>query len=312
MNTASTNSTSLRQKEFGLCAGLLSYLWWGFMPVYFKFVATVPALLLIAYRVIWSFSLLAILALLLVPREEITAVLRSRRTLLMLCLSTVCLAMNWGMFIWSVSSGRVVQSSLGYFINPLLSVALAVVLLKERLRVGQCVGLVLALIGVIVLTIVRGQLPLIALTIAFSFGGYGLIRKIVHIAPIVGLAFETALLLPIAIGYILLRHNAGYPTDAQTRFILPFCGLITTVPLLAYAAAMRRLKLSTMGFMQYIVPTCQLLLAIFVYHEHFDRGNFIGFACIWAALIVYTLDSLHAFRSPVAPAEESMLAAEIS
>jgi len=209
-------------------------------------------------------------------------------------------------------SGHVVQSSLGYFINPLLSVALAVTLLKERLRIGQCAGLALALVGVIVLTIVRGQLPLIALTIAFSFGGYGLIRKIVPIGPIVGLTFETAFLLPIAIACILIRHNAGYPIDPRTRDLIPLCGIMTVVPLIAYTAAVRRLKLSTMGVMQYIVPTCQLLLAIFAYHEHFDRGNFIGFACIWTALIIYTLDSLHAFRAPVAPAEESMLAAEIS
>ena len=282
------------------------------MPVYFKQVAIVPSLLLIAYRVIWSFMLLAVLVWVLVPSRDIVVVMQSRRTLTMLCLSTLCLAMNWGMFIWSVSSNRVMQASLGYFINPLVSVALAVVLLKERLRFGQCVGLVLALLGVVVLTVVRGQLPLIALTIAFSFGGYGLVRKVVHISPFVGLAFETGLLLPIAIAYILFQHNAGYPIDAMPRHLLPLCGIVTVIPLLAFAAGIRRLRLSTMGFMQYIVPTCQLLLAVFAYGEHFDRGNLIGFACIWAALIVYSLDSLRAFRPSPETTEEPPLVADIS
>jgi chloramphenicol-sensitive protein RarD len=278
---------------------VVAYLWWGLIPLYFKLVIKIPPLTVLAHRVIWSFIFLAVLCAAMTSWRELRETIRSPRNLIILSISTLLLATNWGVFIFAVSTGRVLQSSLGYFTVPLVTVALAITVLKERLRRRQAVGLALAVVGVLVLTIARRQPPWIALTLAISWGGYGLSRKITHIRPLVGVMVETALLVPIAAGYIMLEASSADRFHLTTRdfLLLMLAGIITAMPLLWFAAAARRLRLITLGFLQYLAPIGQFLLAVFAFGEKFDAANFCGFACIWAALIAYSIDSLRAYRA---------------
>lgn len=287
-----------RDAEVGLAYGLAAYVLWGLIPAYFKLIAHVSPLLVLAHRVVWSFLFLALLVALLGKWRDVAATLRRGRTVLLLSLSTVLLACNWGAFIYAVSTGRVIQSSLGYFMVPLVSVALGVGALGERLRRWQVAGLLAAVAGVAVLTAARGRLPWIALALAFSWGGYGLVRKIAHVTPLVGVFVETILLLPLALLYLAVtparRAASAEPLARSDYALLLLGGVVTAVPLLWFTAAAKRLRLSTLGFLQYVTPTGQLLLAIFAYGEAFGRANFVGFALIWLALIVYSLDSWRA------------------
>jgi chloramphenicol-sensitive protein RarD len=296
--------TTHRDAEIGLAYGVAAYVWWGLIPIYFKFVAHIPALSVLAHRILWSFGFFLVLLLARPQWTELRDVLRHRRTLLMLAASTVLLAGNWGAFIYAVSRNAVLQTSLGYFIVPLVSVALAVIVLKERLRRWQSLSVLLAVAGVAVITYGRGMLPWISMVMAVSWGGYSLVRKVAHVSPLVGVTIETAMLVPIAIAYLAL---AGASPDALTPGdygILALSGIVTGLPLLWFTAAARRLRLTTLGFLQYGAPIGQFLLAVLAYDEHFGRWNFVGFSFIWAALIVYTIDSLRAHRAATAPPRE--------
>jgi chloramphenicol-sensitive protein RarD len=268
--------------------------------LYFKQVAQVPAVVVLAYRIVWSVVFLLILMTALRRWHEAQAVVRQRRVMLMLCFSTMLLATNWGTFIWAVSHDQALAASLGYFINPLVSVAQAMIVLKERQRVGQRIGLALAVVGVAVVTIASRQLPLVAVTLAFSFAGYALVRKVTHVGPLVGVAIETILLLPIAVAYIFYRRAmASVAIDGRTYGWLMLAGIVTVVPLLAFTAAAKRLRFATLGFLQYVGPTCQFLVAVLIFREPFGTRQLAGFACIWSALIVYSIDSWRAYAAPI-------------
>lgn len=277
---------------------MAAYVWWGLIPLYFKLVAHVPAMIVLAHRVAWSFALLALLVALWRQTRELTTTMRDRRVLLRLCFSTVLLATNWGTFIFAVATNRVLQASLGYFIVPLLSVALGVGVLRERLRRMQLLAILIAIAGVVVVTIARGELPVIALAVAFSWSGYSLARKVTHVGPLVGVTIECALLLPVAAIYLAFHPATGLALDRHTFLLLTLSGFVTALPLLWFTAATRRLRLSTVGFLQYVVPTGQFLLAVVAFKEPFGHANLIGFVFIWIALAVYSLDSLRAFRTP--------------
>ena len=316
--TQDTRYSRRHQAEIGLAYGVAAYVWWGLIPLYFALVKHIAPLLVLAHRILWSFVFLALLCAVFASWDEIRQTIRSRRNLLILTVSTLMLATNWGVFIFAVSTNRVLQSSLGYFIVPLVTVALAMTVLKERLHRGQAIGLALAIVGVVVLTVVRRQPPWIALSLAFSWGTYGLSRKITHVGPLVGVTVETALLVPVAAIYILftLQSHDGALTG-NNYLLLMLAGVVTALPLLWFAQSARRLRLITLGFLQYLAPIGQFLLALFVFGEKFDAGNFIGFACIWLALIVYSIDSVRAYRAAatVRPeereAEEPAAVAEI-
>jgi chloramphenicol-sensitive protein RarD len=281
-----------RQARLGLSYGLASYVWWALMPVYFKLVAHVAPMVVLAHRVVWSFLLLAVFITVMSQWREARATLANRRTLLLLSASTFLIAINWGTFIYAVGSGRVMQASLGYFIMPLVSVALGVSVLRERMRRWQLIGLLFAIAGVAVLTIARRQLPWIAIAIALSWSGYSLVRKVTHVGPLIGVAIETAIMVPFAAAYILFtlhRHDVA-PLDMHSYAVLSLSGVITAVPLLWFTAAARRLRLITLGLLQYVTPTGQFLLAVLAYHERFDASNILGFALIWMALMIYSLD----------------------
>jgi len=289
--------------QAGLAYALAAYSWWGFMPLYFKLVVRIPPVAVLAHRVVWSFLLLGALVTGLAKWDELRAIVRQRRTLLLLAASTLLLAGNWGTFIYAVQSDQVLQASLGYFIVPLMTAALGFGVLKEHLRPWQRIALALAAAGVIVLTCVVGHLPWIALSIACSWSGYSLVRKVAVVSPLVGVTIETALLLPLAIVYILVT----LPTANLSRYdytMLALSGPVTATPLLFFTAGARRLRLATVGFLQYVTPTGHFLLAVLAFGEPFRATNAAGFALIWSALIVYSLDSLRSFQRPPAIAVE--------
>lgn len=291
-----------RRARAGLAYALGAYLAWGFIPAYFKLLSDVPPLIVLAHRVVWSVAFLGLLLTLQRKWGEVRAALGSRRTMLALLCSTVLIATNWYVFIWAVNHGQLLQASLGYFINPLVNVLLGVAVLRERLTAGQLVGLALATAGVANETVGAGGVPWVALTLAVSFAFYGLLRKTAPVAPLAGLSVETALLFPAAL--LLVAGVLPAPAGGQagelsgaTYAMLSAAGVITAIPLLWFAAGARRLRLSTMGFIQYLAPTCQFLLAVFLYDEPFSRRELLSFCLIWAAVGAYTLESVLTFRN---------------
>jgi chloramphenicol-sensitive protein RarD len=269
--------------------------WWGLCPIYFKAMVSVPVLQVLAHRVVWSVLLLGVLVLLQRRWPDVVAAVRDRRTILRLCLTTLLIANNWGVFIWAVAHDELLQASLGYFINPLINVLLGFVFLRERLRRLQAVSVVLAGVGVAYLIGVYGQVPWIALILAFSFGFYGLLRKTSRADPLVGLGVETTLLAPLAIAFLFFEDARGVGVFLNVSWhldvLLASAGVITAVPLLWFVAAAKRLRYTTIGFIQYLAPTGQFLLAVIAYGEPFTRDQLIAFAFIWAALALYSIDA---------------------
>jgi chloramphenicol-sensitive protein RarD len=291
-----------RRTRAGLAFGLGAYLAWGFIPAYFKLLSHVPPLTVLAHRVVWSVAFLALLLTLMRKWGEVRDALRRRRTMLALLCSTVLIATNWYVFIWAIDHGKLLEASLGYFINPLVNVLLGVAVLRERLTPGQIAGLVLAGAGVANMTLGAGGVPWVALSLAVSFAFYGLLRKTAPVAPLAGLSIETAILFPVALllvtGAVPLPGGHGAAElSGRTYAMLSAAGVITAVPLLWFAAGARRLRLSTMGFIQYLAPTCQFLLAVVAYDEPFSTRQLVSFALIWAALGAYTLESVLRLRA---------------
>lgn len=295
----------------GIAYGLAAYLAWGFIAIYFKQIAFVPPAIILANRVIWSVVFLGGLLILQGRLKEVAGCFRDYRTLLILMASTVMIAGNWFTFIYAVATNHLVEASFGYFVTPLVSVMLAVLVLKERLRSGQVVAICLATIGVAITAWHIHGVPIISLALAVTFGMYGLLRKIAPVPPLVGLSVETALLFPLGVIYLAFEGGPGaglLDWGYGTAGLLVLGGVITAVPLLWFAAAARRLPLATLGFFQYVAPTCQLLLAVMGFGEPFDAWKAASFGLIWSAIGVFVFDALRARRSPRAnaAAEEIM------
>lgn len=284
----------------GLLLGLGAYFAWGFLPIYMKSVAAVPAPQILAHRILWSLALLTIVVAALRRWQPVAALMRQPRNLALLGLTALLIGGNWLIYIWAVNAGRVLETSLGYFINPLVNVALGVLILKERLRRVQLGAVGLAAVGVAVLGIAQGGLPWIALALAFSFSTYGLIRKMLPVDPLTGLLAETALLAPLCLGYLLWVDSIGaghFGKSAGIDALLVLSGLVTAAPLLMFAASTKRLRYATVGLLQYIAPTIQFLLAVFLFREALTSAHLITFACIWIGLIAYAADSWRAARA---------------
>ena len=288
------------ETKIGVCYALLAYFSWGLFPIYWKLVAAVPALQMVAHRIVWSVFVLALLLLLSRRWSGVVLSLRTPRQLFLLSVTAALVSGNWLVFIWAVQNGFVLQTSLGYYINPLLNIVLGMVFLGERLRPRQTAAVLLAAIGVGNLIFQLGVIPWIALALALSFGFYGLLRKTAPVDGLVGLSVETLLLLPIALGYLVYldAQNLGVflNTDWRLDVLIAQSGWATALPLLWFANAARRLSYSTIGFLQYLAPTCQFILAVAVYDEPLTHAHLITFGCIWAALAVYTLDTFIASR----------------
>ncbi|BCS52832.1 EamA family transporter RarD [Geobacter sp. SVR] len=282
----------------GLLYGIISYLIWGFFPIYFKAIAAVPPLQVVSHRIAWSVLFLSLLISWRSRWSDIRDAMTQRSSLLILIGSALLIATNWLVFIIAVEHGQVLQSSLGYFITPFVSVLLGLLFLKERLRRLQLAALLLAAAGVLILTVRLGSFPWTALILALTFGSYGLLRKVVKADPLSGLTVETFLLAPLACGYLAFvawRGDAAFvAAGMQTSLLLMSAGVVTAVPLLLFAAAARRLRLATVGFLQYITPTLHFLLAVLVYKEQFTSTHLASFLLIWAGLAAYSWDAYRA------------------
>jgi chloramphenicol-sensitive protein RarD len=283
--------------------GLAAFGFWGLVPIYFKAVAHVPPLEILAHRVVWSVFLTAALLSLGGGWRGLQAAAASPRLLGILLMSATLVSCNWFVFIYAVATDQVLEASLGYFINPLVNVLLGMVFLRERLRPWQVVAVLLAAAGTIVLTVSYGRLPWIALVLAFSFGVYGLVRKTVRVESLNGLFVETTLLSPVALGYLLFLgiqgHGRFLAGDVRTSVLLALAGVVTALPLVWFTSGARRLTYTTVGLLQYLAPTLQFLLAVVVYGEPFTAVHLLTFTLIWAGLAIFMLDVFaHQRRAP--------------
>lgn len=293
--------TTPTRSPAGLVYGLAAYGFWGLMPLYFYVVADVNPVELLAHRIVWCVVLLAGLMTLFRQWSEVWACLRRPKTCGLLAASTVLIAVNWYAFIVGVSTRQVVQNSLGYFINPLFSILLGVVVLGERLRPAQWLALALASAGLAYLIVEAGAVPRIALALATSFSLYGLVRKVVHVDSLLGLTVETLFLAPVAASALIFWAARGELTFGTLGTTVDLAvlgsGAATAAPLLCFGVAARRLPLSTLGFLQYLAPTLQFLIAVFVLGESFRPEQRVGFPLIWSALLIVTVDALLARRT---------------
>jgi len=280
----------------GLAAGIVAYTLWGLLPGYWKAIQAVPPLEILCHRTIWS--LIFVLLVLTVRKHWawVGQVRTNSRTLLMSLGSACLLSLNWFIYIWAVNSGHVLDSSLGYFIAPLVNVLLGVLLLGERLRMWQTVAIGLAAVGVLSLTVGYGAFPWIALSLALSFGFYGLLRKMSPLGSLEGLSLETAALSLPAVAYLVYQEGTGGGsfghTGAATTLLLAGSGVVTALPLLLFAYAARQVTLATVGILQYISPSFQFFLGVLVFGESFTPTRLLGFAPIWLALVIYSMDGV--------------------
>ncbi|MBC7005569.1 EamA family transporter RarD [Photobacterium sp. BZF1] len=293
--------TQNTQTQRGVILALSAYTMWGVAPIYFKSLQHVSAMEILSHRVIWSFVFLALLLVVSKGWGQVRAVLGRPKVVMLLLATSLLVGGNWLIFIWAVNNNYMLDASLGYYINPLLNVLLGMMFLGERLRPLQWVAVALAATGVAVQLIQFGSLPWIALALAASFGLYGLLRKKVNLDAATGLFMETSLLLPLALGYVFIFANSATSdwsaNPMSTNLLLMAAGIVTTLPLLCFTGAATKLKLSTLGFFQYIGPSLMFLLAITVYGESFTADKGYTFAFIWAALIVFSFEGLRNHRS---------------
>ena len=293
----------------GFVLGFLAYAMWGIFPLYWPLLEPAGAIELLAHRVAWSALIMIVLAVALRRRQALLRILRTPRVLVLLLCASAVISVNWGVYIWSVTHEHVVESSLGYFINPLVTVLMGVMILGERLRPLQWTALGIAAAAVVGLTIAEGRAPYIALVLAFSFGTYGLLRKKADVGAVEGLTVETALLAPLATGYLVWLQASGDGqafSEGPGHFaLLVSAGLITAVPLLCFGGAATRVPLTTLGLLQYVAPTIQFLLGITVGGEPMSVSRWVGFAFIWAALVLFSVDTVRSRRQPRAVLEAS-------
>jgi chloramphenicol-sensitive protein RarD len=298
------------ERRIGVGAGLGAYVLWGIFPLYFPLLEPAGGLEIVANRVVWSLLFVALLLTVLRAWGQVRTTVADRRSLLVLAAAAVLIAVNWLVYVYAVNSGHVVEASLGYFINPLVSVVLGVAVFRERLRRLQWVAVGTAVLAVVVLTVDYGRPPWIALTLALSFGLYGLMKKLVRVEAAPGLFVETAVVFVPALVVIGVLQGSGDAAFGHAgvgnAFLLASTGLATAVPLLLFAAAARRVPLSTVGLLQYVTPLMQLSIGVFVYDEPMPPARLVGFGIVWLALAVFTVDSLRQAHSTRRPAVEPL------
>jgi chloramphenicol-sensitive protein RarD len=290
------------EQNKGIASAICAYTLWGFAPLYFKLLGDVPAPEILIHRVIWSFVFVTFLMMMFGGFSRLRQVLKRPKQLIILTITSILIAGNWLLFIWSVNNDHMLDASLGYFINPLINVILGMVFLSERLRKLQWLAVALAGTGVLVQVISFGSIPLVSLGLACSFGLYGLLRKKVNVDAKTGLLVETAILFPVALIFLFANFGDSLThlmnNDLSLNLLLMAAGIVTTIPLLCFAAAAVRIPLSMLGFFQYIGPSIMFIMAITLFNEPFDLEKGITFAFIWSALVIFTIDMFYK-RKPI-------------
>ncbi|MCP3772922.1 EamA family transporter RarD [Paenibacillus sp. MZ04-78.2] len=280
----------------GIGYGLLAYLAWGLLPLFWKTFNSVSSGEILGHRVVWSFVFVALLLLIGGRWKALKSAFSERKNVLPMVVCSLLISLNWLIFIWAVNHDRVVETSLGYYINPLISVLLGICFLGERLRAVQWAAMAIATTGVAILTFSYGSVPWVSLVLALSFGVYGLVKKKMQLEPMISLGGETIVVLPVAAVYLLVVGMTGQSTTSSLsmgyQLLLALSGVATAMPLLWFAQAAQRLSLTTVGFLQYLAPTISLILGVALYDEPFTTVHLIGFCLIWSALLLFTLSSL--------------------
>jgi chloramphenicol-sensitive protein RarD len=293
-------SKSRQESLSGVVYASSAFLIWGLSPIYWKVMRDIPAFEIIMHRVIWSFFFLIIVLVFQKHWNEFMAAVKKPRTFMILIPTTILLGFNWFIYIWAINNEHILQASLGYFINPLINVLLGMLFLRERLRRLQTMSLALATIAVLYLTFYHGEFPWIALSLAFAFGFYGLIRKVAPVSSLVGLFIEMLFLSGPALAYILFLNSKGigalFHISIKIDLFLMGAAFLTAVPLLLFTMGTRRLNLSTVGFLQYIAPSCMFLLGVFLYNEPISSAQIFAFVLIWTALFIYSTDAARYYR----------------
>ena len=293
----------------GVLLGTGAYLMWGLFPLYWPLLEPSGSLEVLAHRVLWSLAVVVLMLAATRRLSSVRAAVADRRRLARLALAAVVIALNWGVYIYGVTTDRVVETSLGYFMNPLVTVLLGVVVLGERLRRAQWIAVAVAAVAVVVLTVAGGELPWIAIVLACSFGAYGLLKKTAGVGALEGLAVETAVLFPVTVLFVGWLGVSGEGTFGSEGLghagLLALSGVITAIPLLMFGAAASRLPLSTLGVLQYLTPTMQFALGIVVFAEPLPLPKLLGFVLVWTALVLFTVDLFrhHRRASPLVVAE---------
>jgi chloramphenicol-sensitive protein RarD len=284
----------------GLAAALGAYLLWGILPVFWKGLSSVDSLEVLCHRIFWSFVMLAPFMFFQNRLGSLLVFLRSPRNFFGLLLSAFLLAGNWFLYIWAIASDMIMETSLGYYINPLVNILFGMVFFREKISRPVAASIAIAVTGVLYQVVALGHLPLVPLGLAFSFGLYALIRKMLMVQALPGLFMETLVVLPLAAGYLFRQASLGcsafFRNDPVIDFLLVGAGVITTVPMLLFVCGARRIRMTTLGLAQYINPTCVFLLAVFVYDEAVTPGDMVTFFCIWTALALYTWDTVRSRR----------------
>ena len=297
------------EERRGLALGVAAYAMWGAFPLYWPLLEPAGAIEILAHRVAWSMVTMGVLVVAMRRTTHLRRLFAVRRTALLLTVASVVIAVNWGTFIWAVNHGHVVETSLGYFINPLVTVLMGVLVLRETMRPLQWVAVGVAATAVVVLAVDYGRPPWVALVLAFSFGTYGLAKKQANAGAVESLTFETLLLAPIAIGWIAYLAAIGeghFATEgAGHAALLTTTGLVTAAPLICFGAAAIRLPMVTLGLLQYLAPIIQFLIGIWVFHEAMPAGRWVGFTLVWIALVVFTVEAVSHRRRQLRLAAES-------
>ena len=293
----------------GLFVGATAYLLWGAFPLYWPLLEPGGAVEILAHRVVWSLVTMGLLVVVMQRRAQLWAILRNPRMLRLLLVAALVISLNWGTYIYGVNSGRVVETSLGYFINPLVTVLMGVIILGERLRSLQWVALGVGAAAVAVLTWDYGRPPYVALVLAFSFGTYGLAKKTAGAGAVESLAFETAVLTPVAAGYLVWLQASGdghFVSDGVGHaLLLSTAGIVTAIPLICFGFAATRVSMTSLGLLQYLAPLLQFLLGLVVFDEEMPAGRWVGFVLVWVALSIFTFELIQYRRRQLALAVEA-------
>lgn len=284
------------QNTIGVWYAIAAFTTWGVLPLYWKALDEIPAGEILAHRILWSFVLVACIMGACGRLTELKKIFRDKKAFISVAIGSVLISSNWFIYIWAVNNNHVVETSLGYYINPLISVLLGVLVLKERLSSRQIVSLILAAVGVIISTVHYGKIPWTALLLALSFGLYGLVKKTAKLDSLAALALETMFVVPVSLVYLLINYSTGsgsYESTSLTlMLLLVFSGVATSLPLYWFAQGARLVPLSTIGFIQYLAPSISLILGVFIFEEPFTTVDTISFGFIWTALLIYSLSGL--------------------